>query len=141
MTNVYCSIGKVPKKMRLGSMKECAEKKQIRLYGIKKIDSKLLELAKGSKKDANTRDNAIHNLSKFKGKLKNLEGKLSVTKKKEDKEEVTIQIEKIKKEIDKWSKKFKELDKLRDEKKKLKRSSSKYKKGSLKGSNKGSKKN
>jgi hypothetical protein len=36
MSDIYCSIGKVPSGKRLGSMKECAELGQIRYYGIKK---------------------------------------------------------------------------------------------------------
>lgn len=39
----YCSIGEVPKGQKRGSMKECADMKQIRYYGVKKIDSRTLE--------------------------------------------------------------------------------------------------
>ena len=54
MSEIFCGIGKVPAKSRLGSMKECAEKKQIRYYGVKKVDPKILEIALGTKKDKNT---------------------------------------------------------------------------------------
>ena len=53
MPDVFCGIGKVPPKAKLGSMKECAEKKQIRYYGVKKVDPKILEIALGNKKDKN----------------------------------------------------------------------------------------
>ena len=40
---IYCKIGPVPKNHRLGSMQECLDMNQVRLYGIKKIDPKILE--------------------------------------------------------------------------------------------------
>jgi len=43
MTDIYCGIGKVPTGLRRGTMKECATKGQIRYYGVKKIDGRLLE--------------------------------------------------------------------------------------------------
>lgn len=47
----YCSIGEVPKGQKRGSMKECADMKQIRYYGVKKIDSRTLEYStNGNKK-------------------------------------------------------------------------------------------
>ena len=109
MTDIYCGISAVPAKSRLGTMKECAAKKQIRYYGIKKIDPKVLGGEKKPK--AITRDSAIIELSKFRGKLKNLQSKLKVAKKEEDKKKLAEDIEKTEKEIEKWSKKFKELDK------------------------------
>lgn len=41
--DIYCGIGKVPKNKRMGSMKECGEANQIRQYGIKKVDKKLVD--------------------------------------------------------------------------------------------------
>lgn len=40
---IYCGIKKPGKNQKLGSMKECAETNQIRLYGVRKIDSRLLD--------------------------------------------------------------------------------------------------
>ncbi len=34
----YCGINEIPKRHRLGSMKECADAGQIRYYGLNKID-------------------------------------------------------------------------------------------------------
>ena len=31
---VYCGIGKIPKNHRKGSMKECIDNNQVRLYGF-----------------------------------------------------------------------------------------------------------
>jgi hypothetical protein len=149
MTNIYCGIKKVPSNSRLGTMKECAEKKQIKYYGVKKIDNKLLEIAIGAKKDKNTRENALKEVFKLKGRVKNLEGKLQVTKDKEAKEEIKKDIEKIKKDIVKWNVKIEELSKKKlsrtgskkGSKKVSKKTSKKLsKKGSKKASKKGSKK-
>jgi hypothetical protein len=41
--DIYCGIGKVPKNKKMGSMKECGEANQIRQYGIKKVDKKLID--------------------------------------------------------------------------------------------------
>ena len=47
MTEIYCGVDKLKKTQRLGSAKECAELKQVRYYGLKKIDKSLLENTKG----------------------------------------------------------------------------------------------
>ena len=51
---IYCGIGKVPKGKRLGTMKECVEANQVRLYGIYKVDKKLLEHWESEKKRKTT---------------------------------------------------------------------------------------
>lgn len=45
----YCGSGKVPKGKKLGTMKECVEKKKIGLYGLNKIDPKLMDSIKEEK--------------------------------------------------------------------------------------------
>ena len=41
---IFCGITQpIPKGYKLGSMKECLENKQVRYYGLKKIDNKLAE--------------------------------------------------------------------------------------------------
>lgn len=42
-SNIYCGAKKVPKKKRYGSMTECIDKKKVCLYGLKKIDSRLIQ--------------------------------------------------------------------------------------------------
>jgi hypothetical protein len=39
MTNIYCDVDDLPKGYRYGTMKECALKGEIGLYGLKKIDN------------------------------------------------------------------------------------------------------
>ncbi len=46
MTRVYCGIREIPKGCRLGTAKECAKKRQIRYYGLRKIDPELIKLKK-----------------------------------------------------------------------------------------------
>ncbi len=66
MPKPYCGIGDIPKGHRRGSMKECAEKKQVRYYGIKKIDVKLAESYQNKPK---------MNLQKVMDKIASLRGK------------------------------------------------------------------
>jgi len=42
MSKIYCGIDDIPKGYRRGTMKECADKGQVRYYGIKQIDSRLV---------------------------------------------------------------------------------------------------
>jgi hypothetical protein len=37
-SKIYCGANKLPKNKKLGSMKDCAQAGQIRLYGVKKVD-------------------------------------------------------------------------------------------------------
>lgn len=40
--DIYCGIGNVPKGKRRGTMRECVERNQVRYWGIKSIDPKLI---------------------------------------------------------------------------------------------------
>ena len=62
MSDIYCGVSKIPKGQKRGSMKECAEKGQIRYYGIKKIDKKTMELAKNKDVIPETREKLIKRL-------------------------------------------------------------------------------
>lgn len=120
MSGIYCGIGKIPKKSRLGSMKECAEKKQIRYYGLKKVDSRLVEIAKGTKKDVSGRTFLMNEITKHKGIIKRLKGKVLATKDKNAKEEVKKEIAGV---IDKLNKLVKKFNALENQKRSSRRSS------------------
>lgn len=45
----YCGIGKVPKGKKKGNMKDCVKAKQIRKFGLNKIDSSIIRKKKGEK--------------------------------------------------------------------------------------------
>lgn len=44
----YCGVGDIPKGSKRGSMRDCAEAKQIRYYGVKQADSKMIQYIKNS---------------------------------------------------------------------------------------------
>ena len=69
MSKAYCGINKIPKGQKRGSMKDCASAGQIRYYGLKKIDSKLVEYAKKSKKGQTKRSTIIEQKATLKGKI------------------------------------------------------------------------
>ena len=50
----YCGCDDIPKNKRHGSMEECLKMKKVGLYGIKKIDSRLLN---GYKTEVNNKEN------------------------------------------------------------------------------------
>jgi len=66
MSKPYCGVGKVPKGQKRGSMKECAMSGQIRYYGLKKVDPKIVEYAKKAKKGETKRSTIIEQKAKLK---------------------------------------------------------------------------
>jgi hypothetical protein len=98
MSDIYCGARDVPKGKKLGSMKQCVEKGQISYYGVKKVDSKLLEKHMGSKKEKKDAMKTLMKLAEQKGTL-------------------TAKLNKLKKAIDaeKDNKKLKALEKQKSE--------------------------
>ena len=85
MSKIFSGIGEVPKGKRRGSMQECAEAGQIRYFGEKKIDSRLLKKmldSKTLKKDNSKKEQLELKESKEKLMLKYMEnsGKIKNTK-------------------------------------------------------------
>ena len=109
MTKAFCGVGKVPKGKKLGSMKECADAGQVRYYGLKKIDKKLVESAaankqakKSSKISGLTRGEEIMiEISGVKGKIRNLMGKLQAEKKESAKKKITKELDEVKEKLEK----------------------------------------
>ncbi len=118
-SDIYCGIKTVPKNKKLGSMKECAEKGEVKYWGLKKIDTKILENTKSTKKLSldKTRTNKI----KLDTRLKKLTKDLDAEKNKEKKQTLKKQITKTKKDLEKATKEYKEAFKLSEEKKKSKK--------------------
>ena len=110
---IYCSIGAVPKGQKLGSMQQCAEKKQIRYYGIKKIDQKLLEAIKKGSKAKESRDKLAIKMVGLRGKISKLNKQIPTEKDKKEKEKLKKEVEKIKADLEETSNKFSKLDKIR----------------------------
>ena len=85
MSKVFCGVGNIPKGHKKGSMKECVEKGQVRLYGLYKIDPKLLEPdTKNGKKEKKVKTYTLNELflklSKVNGTISRLEKTVSASK-------------------------------------------------------------
>jgi hypothetical protein len=108
--NIYCDVGDVPKGKKRGSMKQCAEKGQIKYYGEKKVDKKIIDSLldkKNSKKSGNIEtqlDNLKLKLVGMMGKVKNLTRKID----NEDDSKESKKLEKERKTLDKEIEKAKE---------------------------------
>lgn len=149
MPDIYCGIGKVPKNSRLGSMKECAENGQIRYYGLKKIDTKIIEATKAQTAKVNSVDKLKRYIIKLDGRIKRLNGIIKYSKKEDEVKEAKSTLKKTKEEQDKYKKQYKQMmTEAEAEKKKASKKGTKKqtggkkasKKGTKKGSKKGSKK-
>jgi len=102
----YCGIEKLPKDKKRGTMKECAEAGQIRYYGIKKIDEKLVEHVKKSKKKKTTQESAQDAL---KIQVVRIRGRLAAIKRELNGEKDKSKIKKLKDEQEKISTELKKL--------------------------------
>ena len=92
MSNAFCGIGQIPKGKKRGSMKDCAELGQIRYYGLKKIDQRLVDNALGNKKIKGTASDKLGaklqelmlELVTVGGRIKKLSGQIQAEKNKTD---------------------------------------------------------
>lgn len=146
MSDIYCGINKTPKGQRLGTMKECAEKGQIRRFGINKIDKKTLELAKKKDVIPETREKLIMKMASLRGSIRKYKGRYETTKDKDaegkkkkedyrklwvkaenDLKKVITKLQKVEKERDALKKKTKNNTNTKTNKKKVSRTKSKSK--------------
>lgn len=70
MLKIYCGSKKLPANHRVGTMQECVDKNQVRLYGINKVDTRLLEGVAKAKVDTKAENKVI---SKYTALLKRIE--------------------------------------------------------------------
>jgi len=124
--NIYCGVDDVPNGKRRGSMKECLEKQQVRYWGVKKVDSRLLENKKAGKNIPATREKLILAIGGIDGTIKGLKLKLQAMKNPKESEVNAInkKIEKLEKDRKKYKKLFIKAD---EERRKLAKSKSKSK--------------
>jgi hypothetical protein len=87
MSIPYCGVNDPPKKHRRGTAKECAEKGQIRYYGLSKISKEDIVKGADKKTDPATRLNLLRMYAKCKGLISRNKGRYEGTKDKEKKEE------------------------------------------------------
>lgn len=69
MSKIFCGAGKMPKTSRLGTSTECAEKNQIRYYGLNKVDAKTIEKTKKKDHVPDTREKLFKLMFKLKGTI------------------------------------------------------------------------
>lgn len=101
---VSCSVKELKKNERRGTMEECAEKKQVRYWGVKKVDNIVLGKLTGKSKKKK------YSLPEIQGKLAGLKTKHSkLLKKIEDKNEKGETTKTLKKDLEKIAKDYKKL--------------------------------
>jgi len=87
MEKIYCGAEKLKRGYRLGSMRECAEKKQVRRYGLLKADSKTIALVKKKTTIPVTKMNLLVRSAKLKGLIRRNKGRYQGAKDKVKKAE------------------------------------------------------
>lgn len=65
----YCGLTPQKKGQRKGNMKECAEAGQVRLYGLYKVDPKILQNVKDAKKKKKDGEDTLPKLTEKRGFL------------------------------------------------------------------------
>ncbi len=111
----YCGIQTpLPKTKRLGSMEECLNMNKVNYYGVKKIDSRLLDIKAKEKELVTTLKNAQNEMASSLGKETKLKKLLAIAKTVEDEEkfkkelnEIRIKKSKLQQKIDELKKKTK----------------------------------
>lgn len=99
---IHCGIKPVPKNHKLGTMQQCLEKNQVKYWGIKKVDPRMLEASKTIKKTKKVKsldDIRIMQVS-FRGKIKRKTIDLGKEKDTKKKEEITKEIRELRKQLD-----------------------------------------
>lgn len=140
---VVCGIGKIQKNQRLGSMKECADKKQIRYWGVNKVDPKILERARTGSNRGETRLSVLKQMMSLRGKLSRNQKLIKAEKDKKELDKLNKEKEKLEAELSVVAKKFAKFEKEREKNKKggSRKSNRQSRKGSKRTSRKGSKRN
>ena len=119
---IYCGIGKTPKGYRLGTMVECLENQKVNLYGLYKIDSKLIKQKLSSKKKLSKKNKPIKEMdlklaqASLRGKITAYNREIKTLEKEDDDRNLSL-IKKINKYVEIANN---EIKKLGDTVKKLK---------------------
>jgi hypothetical protein len=115
---VYCGPKKtIPKSYdRLGTMLECAQKRGgIALWGVNRVDSKILKLVNGDDDDKKSNDDLIKEIKLkqvgYQGKLTKLRKEYNSSKDEKIKENIKKEFEKVKNEIIKLQENIEKLKK------------------------------
>lgn len=76
----YCGIGPMPRTGKRGTLTECSKSKQIRYFGLKKVDKKTLENISGKSSDEKGRQNLILKITGLRGVIFRNKGRYETTK-------------------------------------------------------------
>jgi chromosome segregation ATPase len=120
---VYCGVEELQKNQRRGTAKECAELKQIRYYGLKKVSKDVADEYKGIPVESKLKEKRLlKNMGTIRGKLEAYKAEIkdykyedSYNKNKKYQKEVKELEEKLDKEKEKLKK---ILEKIKEFKKK-----------------------
>lgn len=113
---VYCGINEIPKRHRMGSMKECSDAGQIRYYGLHKIDK--LVVKSSLKVSENEEKNLRVKLAGLKGTAMKLGGDYKKAKTEKEKNKLVEEYKITKRQIDNvWEKLEKIVEKQNKNKK------------------------
>jgi hypothetical protein len=129
MSKIFCGAGPIPKGYRKGTMRECIEKNQIRLFGLNKVDNKLFEKTKEGLKEKTvipeTREKLLLEMVTLRGLIKRHKGIAETSKDKEKRIESQKILEKSEQKLKKILPKLKKLEDLRENEKQKEKSKKK----------------
>lgn len=114
MKEIYCGVGDVPKGHKAGTMKECAEKGQIRMYGLHKIDPKTLDLVRKKQKMTESREKLLIKLAGYRGLINRFKGRYEGAKDKDKKKEYYTEWKKAEANAKKIIEKAKKIEEMRE---------------------------
>ena len=112
LKNIYCGCKTpTPKGKKKGTQSQCAKKSQVRLYGLNKVDPKLLIKDSKPKKPVLTFAKAYEMSSALSGKITRLERSITPKTREVQKKNIKADIEKLKTERSKYLKAIMKIQK------------------------------
>jgi hypothetical protein len=117
MSDIYCGIGKVPAGQKFGTMRECAEKRQVRRYGVIKIDPKTIDVSKRKDAIPESRDKLLLKAASLKGSIRRNKGRFEGAKDKDKKAEYEKLWSKAEKDLKIVSAKIQKIEVQREKEK------------------------
>jgi hypothetical protein len=109
MTDIYCGVKNVPKGKKRGTMKQCASKGEVRYYGLKRIDPKLLEHAQSKKGKMGSKKDLEKRMIILRVRLRKTKTKYAEEKNQKKKQEIKKEYEKMAKEFNQISAKLRSM--------------------------------
>jgi hypothetical protein len=95
MSEPYCGTGKIPKNSKRGSMIECAKKGQVRYYGLKKIDSRIIENVAKLRKKKVSKEQVREKVFILKARVKKMIKNIKAEKDQDTKDKMKVEAKKV----------------------------------------------